>query len=291
MRWLVRASRPSWACWRGPWVPSSGSTRIHLRRVGAKRPRISSCRVSRVNAIHRWSNSWPILTRSTASTRRCMCTWSHGTSVPLRPRYPLAPMSQLLDLNDQIIQFDGVPDLFVIGLQEMVELNPKNVVGFSQERAILLWNQAVSTALAKYGDFVRIEIQSLVGLYLAVFANKTIVRRIGSLETDILKTGFQGTLGNKGALLVRFKIDDTDVIVVSSIWSLCSATVTCQQAKPKWSSVFRSSSSSMNGHSLMPGQLPNQVEKRGRKWWTLTIRCSSGTWTSDWICHSNRQCS
>jgi hypothetical protein len=46
----------------------------------------------------------------------------------------------------------------------MVELNPKNVVGFSQEKAISIWNQAVQNGLAKYGEFVRIEVLSLVGL-------------------------------------------------------------------------------------------------------------------------------
>lgn len=33
--------------------------------------------------------------------------------------------------------------------------------------------------------------------------------RITDIETDVVKTGFSGRLGNKGAVIVRFKFDDS----------------------------------------------------------------------------------
>lgn len=81
--------------------------------------------------------------------------------------------------------------MFVLGLQEIIELNPKNVVGFPQEKAVNMWDHFVSTGLAKYGkSYVRIEVLSLVGLFLTVYAHKSIVHRVSDLQTDILKTGF-----------------------------------------------------------------------------------------------------
>lgn len=53
--------------------------------------------------------------------------------------------------------------------------------------------------------------RTYLGLYLSIYVKKTIAHRINSLETDIVKTGFKGTVGNKGAVLIKFKVDDTEV--------------------------------------------------------------------------------
>jgi hypothetical protein len=100
----------------------------------------------------------------------------------------------------------------------------------------------------------------LLGLYQAVFAHRSVVNRIGQLETDVLKTGFQGTLGNKGALLVKLSIDDTDVRSIPII-SLYFAIAIFQQAKPRSNNVSRSSNSSMRRPSLAVLAHPNRPTK------------------------------
>jgi hypothetical protein len=37
----------------------------------------------------------------------------------------------------------------------------------------------------------------------------SIVHRIAAVETEAIKTGFSGVLGNKGAAIIRFKVDDS----------------------------------------------------------------------------------
>ena len=73
---------------------------------------------------------------------------------------------------------------------------------------------------SKYAEYVRIEKECLVGnlidwklffvgIFILILAHPSVVHRISNVETDVVKTGFSGTLGNKGAALVRFKVDDS----------------------------------------------------------------------------------
>lgn len=52
---------------------------------------------------------------------------------------------------------------------------------------------------------------NLVGLYLSIFVKKEHKDRIHKINFDSVKTGFQGKLGNKGSVLARFFIDDSEV--------------------------------------------------------------------------------
>jgi phosphatidylinositol-bisphosphatase len=49
----------------------------------------------------------------------------------------------------------------------------------------------------------------LVGIYIGIWVTKNIVHRLQSVESDTVKCGLGGTLGNKGAVMVRFIIDNS----------------------------------------------------------------------------------
>jgi phosphatidylinositol-bisphosphatase len=49
----------------------------------------------------------------------------------------------------------------------------------------------------------------MVGIYLCLYAKRSLIKRISQIETDTVKTGLGGTLGNKGAALLKMQIDDT----------------------------------------------------------------------------------
>jgi len=52
----------------------------------------------------------------------------------------------------------------------------------------------------------------LVGILLIIFAKTSIVSRISDIDVDVVKTGLAGTVGNKGAALARFKVDETSLV-------------------------------------------------------------------------------
>lgn len=55
----------------------------------------------------------------------------------------------------------------------------------------------------------------LVGITVSFFVIKRMSNKIHDIATSKLKFGFSGKMGNKGAVLLRFKIDDSSFCFVS----------------------------------------------------------------------------
>lgn len=51
--------------------------------------------------------------------------------------------------------------------------------------------------------------ENLIGLYIAMFARKKLNSKFTNIASSKIKLGFSGKVGNKGAVLIRFLIDDT----------------------------------------------------------------------------------
>lgn len=117
------------------------------------------------------------------------------------------------DFLDTLLNFEEQkpPDLIVFGLQEMVDLNPQNIMIMSNDKTIQLWDSIFAQNLDKVDRYVKLQQANLVGIFLVVYVKLALVPRIGSIDSDTVKTGLGGTLGNKGGALIRFKIDDTTV--------------------------------------------------------------------------------
>lgn len=57
--------------------------------------------------------------------------------------------------------------------------------------------------------------KSMVGLFIGIFVKAKMLSRMRDLKTTKIKTGAGGSTGNKGAVIVRFKLDDTSVMFVN----------------------------------------------------------------------------
>jgi hypothetical protein len=56
----------------------------------------------------------------------------------------------------------------------------------------------------------------MVGCFIGLFVkNKLLTDRFKELKTTKIKTGMYGSSGNKGAVIVRFKLDDTSIALVN----------------------------------------------------------------------------
>jgi hypothetical protein len=56
----------------------------------------------------------------------------------------------------------------------------------------------------------------MVGCFIGLFVkNKLLAERFRELKTTKIKTGMGGSAGNKGAVIVRFKLDDTSIALVN----------------------------------------------------------------------------
>ena len=56
----------------------------------------------------------------------------------------------------------------------------------------------------------------LVGLYILIFVKSSCIQYIKNFDYQIIKTGLKGTLGNKGSILLRFNINDSNIALACS---------------------------------------------------------------------------
>lgn len=111
----------------------------------------------------------------------------------------------------------GEIDIFAIGFEEIVDLSAQNIVKASEENASI-WRCKINDFLKKHGDYVELisENLQLVGVCLFVFVLKKHLGAIRDVCVSKSKTGFGGTAGNKGAVLLRFIYYNSSMCFVCS---------------------------------------------------------------------------
>lgn len=77
------------------------------------------------------------------------------------------------------------------------------------------WVDYLENSLKKYGKYAYVRSQTLVGLLLIIYAKESLWNRISKIEADTVKTGLAGTVGNKGAVVIKFNVDDTSLVFIN----------------------------------------------------------------------------
>ena len=117
-------------------------------------------------------------------------------------------------------------DVVVVGFQEIVELNPQQIMNTDPNRR-MVWEKAVRKCLngdpdekadtaTGADDYVLLRSGQLVGAALLIFVRSSLLSRITNVEGSIKKTGMSGIAGNKGAVAIRMEIDSTSVCFVTA---------------------------------------------------------------------------
>lgn len=114
-----------------------------------------------------------------------------------------------------------LPEIVVVGFQEIVELSPQQIMNSDPTRK-QLWEQAVRNCLNKraqrYGGepYVLLRSGQLVGAALCVFVRKSVLSNIKNVEGAVKKTGLSGMAGNKGAVAIRMDYANTHICFVTA---------------------------------------------------------------------------
>jgi endonuclease/exonuclease/phosphatase family metal-dependent hydrolase len=151
-------------------------------------------------------------------------TWNAGASKPSKLR------QDERDENFFREYFSSAepPDILVFGFQELVDLEDKKVTAKSffksnkkkdaQEQEKMShqyrnWRdylaRAIDENMPSSESYQLLHTSNLVGLFTCIFIKDSTRGRISSLASAQIKLGMHGLHGNKGALLVRFLIDDS----------------------------------------------------------------------------------
>lgn len=105
--------------------------------------------------------------------------------------------------------------LYVLGLQEVVNLNPVSQYVYSETNPTDKWRLVLEAALPKGYEFVTSEQMS--GLLLLLYASPEVAPTIGSVTTKVVGTGVGGWFGNKGAAVARIVLGEaTRMVFVNS---------------------------------------------------------------------------
>lgn len=120
-------------------------------------------------------------------------TWNVNAKKPMNSQEAQQLKSWLVTSSEQ-----EAPDIFVIGFQEIVDLNAVNVVvnNLSQQRSAQ-WKETIRNTLKSFGDDCRYQMimeKHLVGILLLVFAKSTHVPHIRDVQSTSAGVGVMGVL-------------------------------------------------------------------------------------------------
>ena len=119
----------------------------------------------------------------------------------------------LMPKNDKII-----PNIYFIGLQEVVELNTANIVSNKEDKQKVLkdWGNRIEKTLIKIGKYKKLIEMNLVGINFYFYILESEADNITNLTNKFVKTGLGGTAGNKGSCCINFNYYTTSISVACS---------------------------------------------------------------------------
>lgn len=136
--------------------------------------------------------------------------WSEATDT--REAKPFLEDWLLRDDNGKPIE----PDLYAIGLQEVVALNALNLIG--PKHASRRWENIIRDAIGHKYHLIGTE--QRVGLLLLVFIHEKQVRYISQVQFSNVAVGFLGVIANKGGVAVRFNLHDSSFCFIAThLWA------------------------------------------------------------------------
>jgi len=122
--------------------------------------------------------------------------------------------SWLIPKNSKI-----VPDIYFVGLEEVVELNASNVIMISEEKKKQIldeWEVKIYDSISKIGNYKKLVEMNLVGINLYFYILEEKYEKVSNISRKIVKTGLGGTTGNKGSCCINFNYENTSFSVACS---------------------------------------------------------------------------
>lgn len=157
-------------------------------------------------------------------------TWNAGATTP----YHLQQSGTDATFFRDLLQGSNCPDILVFGFQELVDLEDKKTVTKSffkskkkdpsgeQEHMSRQYRDWRDFLIRSLDDFMPrdelyhlLHTASMVGLFTCIFVRAPLRERIRSICASEVKRGMGGRHGNKGALIVRFVLDDTSMCFIN----------------------------------------------------------------------------
>ena len=160
--------------------------------------------------------------------RAHVMTWNAGASTPGSLRFNNDDASFMQNL----LHDSGSPDILVFGFQELVDLEDKTATAkrilkvkkkesADQDRMSHQyrdWRDFLARCLDDFMNgqlYQLLQTSHMVGLFTCIFVKADLQDRIRNVAMTEVKRGMGGLHGNKGAIVIRFLLDDTSLCFVN----------------------------------------------------------------------------
>lgn len=111
---------------------------------------------------------------------------------------------------------DTLPDIYAIGLQELIELNAGSILSADMTKP-QKWARVLETHLnARSEPYLLLRTEAIASMALFFFVKKSQVSKVTQVYGLSKKTGLGGMTANKGACAVRFEFGSTSFALVTS---------------------------------------------------------------------------
>ena len=133
-----------------------------------------------------------------------ICTWNVNDLNPSK-----------LDLHKIFKRIDTC-DMLVFAIQEMVELSPNNVLNEENNKAHE-WKKVLDSEVQKLPtSYLFLDKVELVGIWMIVYIGTKWKKSVRGVFRETVKTGMGGQYGNKGAGIVRVKVEETMINLINA---------------------------------------------------------------------------
>ena len=126
-----------------------------------------------------------------------------------------------IDLDSWLLPKDSniIPDIYFVGLQEVVELKASNIIMANQDKIheiLYEWDTIINKTIQKIGKYKKFSEMNLIGINFYCYILEDKFNKISNISTKRIKTGLGGTTGNKGSCCLYFEYETTSISVVCS---------------------------------------------------------------------------
>ncbi|EGV62076.1 Inositol-1,4,5-trisphosphate 5-phosphatase 1 [Yamadazyma tenuis] len=109
-----------------------------------------------------------------------------------------------------------IPDIYAIGIQELIELNAGSILNADTSRPTK-WAQLIEEQLNSQNEqYLLLRTESIASMTILLFVKKSQVQNVTHVSGSSKKTGLGGMTANKGACAVRFDFGATSFSFITS---------------------------------------------------------------------------
>ena len=109
---------------------------------------------------------------------------------------------------------DKIPDIYMIGIEEIVELTPQQVMSTDPEKR-KIWEKEILRNLRKLDPgYIHLKSKQLVGAFISIYIRDKDVEKVRNVESMLYKTGLKGLAGNKGGVAISMNYYDSSLCFV-----------------------------------------------------------------------------